>query len=73
MNATTRTAAPAVPLREKMDEILRVRCTTRLKNRVTGLAALRGCDDADVVREAVLIHLDEEEKRRGVAEEGGNR
>jgi hypothetical protein len=59
---------PDAPIltKEPLDEMLRVRCTKRMKKRVKALAAKRLCDDSDVAREAVERHLEAEEIRLGI-------
>ena len=48
--------------RDQRTQVLRARCEPRLKARVSELAARRGHDEADVVRQAVIELLERVEK-----------
>lgn len=52
----------------KLDTTLRVRTTEELKKRVERVADIRGCDSSDVVREAILLKMNEEEERLNLPE-----
>lgn len=56
--------------REKLTELFRVRASGRLKHRVQRVARQRGCDESDVVREAIMRRVEEEEQRLGLPEMG---
>lgn len=55
--------------KEKLTKLIRVRAGEALKRRVKRVAERRGCDEADVVREAVIRRVEEEEERLGLAQE----
>lgn len=52
-----------------MNETIRVRSTTDLKERIDRIAERRGCDASDVIREALLRFAESTEQALGITEE----